>query len=192
MSNLALKLAQNWSVIVCCHEACGLPFAVMTNQEEFWRKKKTRFYCPHGHAQGFYGRNEADNLRKQLEQKQKWLDQANAAASRERDARIAAEAKERAHRSAKTRLKNRISNGICPCCNRTFQNLARHMQDEHPFFGNHENLKAIRIARGITQFALAKEIGISAPYISLSERGRRLPESAQKKITAWLKKEAAE
>jgi DNA-binding XRE family transcriptional regulator len=188
----AFKLAQKWSVIICCHDRCGIAFAVMENQEDFWRQKKTKFYCPYGHSQGFFGNNEADNLRKQLEQKQKWLDQANTAAARERDARIAAEAKERAHRSAKTRLKNRLSNGICPCCNRTFQNLARHMQGEHPDFGKHGNLKAIRAARGLTQYAIAKEIGISAPYISLCERGKKLPMGAQKKVDAWLEKESAE
>jgi DNA-binding XRE family transcriptional regulator len=192
MSEPALKLFQKWSVIICCHDRCGISFAVMENQKDFWRNKKTTFYCPYGHPQGFYGDNEADKLRKQLEQKQKWLDQANAAASRERDARIAAETKERAHRGAKTRLKNRIANGVCPCCNRTFKNLSQHMQGEHPDFGKHENLKAIRMARNITQSALAKEIGISAPYISLSERGKRLPVAAQKKITAWLEKENAE
>jgi hypothetical protein len=25
-----------------------------------------------------------------------------------------------------------VANGVCPCCNRTFQNLARHMAGKHP------------------------------------------------------------
>lgn len=35
---------------------------------------------------------------------------------------------ERAPKQAQTR----IGAGICPCCNRTFSQLARHMQSKHP------------------------------------------------------------
>lgn len=31
-----------------------------------------------------------------------------------------------------TRIKRRVSAGVCPCCNRTFQCLARHMATKHP------------------------------------------------------------
>lgn len=30
-----------------------------------------------------------------------------------------------------TRTRNRIAAGVCPCCNRTFQNLADHMRTLH-------------------------------------------------------------
>lgn len=33
-----------------------------------------------------------------------------------------------------TRMKRRASAGTCPCCNRTFQQLARHMETKHPSF----------------------------------------------------------
>jgi DNA repair exonuclease SbcCD ATPase subunit len=53
------------------------------------------------------------------------LDQANAA--------------EKAQRAAKTRFRNerdklrtRAAAGVCPCCGRTFKQLARHMQSKHP------------------------------------------------------------
>lgn len=36
--------------------------------------------------------------------------------------------------ATKTRIKNRVKNGVCPCCNRTFENLARHMQAKHSDF----------------------------------------------------------
>jgi len=42
------------------------------------------------------------------------------------------ERRRRAEKAAKTRIKNRVSNGVCPCCNRTFANLARHMANKHP------------------------------------------------------------
>ena len=38
----------------------------------------------------------------------------------------------RSHKAAKTRLKNRIANGVCPCCKRHFENLHKHIQTKHP------------------------------------------------------------
>lgn len=29
-------------------------------------------------------------------------------------------------------IKKRVGNGVCPCCNRTFENLSRHMSCKHP------------------------------------------------------------
>lgn len=31
-------------------------------------------------------------------------------------------------------MKNRVANGVCPCCNRHFENLERHMKGQHPDF----------------------------------------------------------
>ena len=29
-------------------------------------------------------------------------------------------------------VKARVAHGVCPCCNRTFKQLARHMKTKHP------------------------------------------------------------
>ena len=34
--------------------------------------------------------------------------------------------------SAKRRIEKRIHAGVCPCCNRSFPNLQRHMAAKHP------------------------------------------------------------
>ena len=39
-------------------------------------------------------------------------------------------------RGVATRMKNRIKVGVCPCCNRTFQDLAKHMASQHKDFDN--------------------------------------------------------
>ena len=31
-----------------------------------------------------------------------------------------------------TKIKRRVSKGICPCCRRNFANLKRHMEGQHP------------------------------------------------------------
>jgi uncharacterized protein with PIN domain len=35
-------------------------------------------------------------------------------------------------KGALTRERNRVGNGVCPCCDRTFVNLQRHMASKHP------------------------------------------------------------
>lgn len=31
-----------------------------------------------------------------------------------------------------TKLRNRIANGVCPWCQRSFANVARHVEHQHP------------------------------------------------------------
>lgn len=74
------------------------------------------FYCPNGHRQ-HYTQSESDRLRG-------LLDEANRSKTQ-----LAANyaALQREH----NRVTKRVSAGVCPCCNRTFQNLARHMASRH-------------------------------------------------------------
>ena len=51
---------------------------------------------------------------------------------RQRDLRQATERQLSATRGVVTRIKNRVGHGVCPCCNRSFGNVARHMADQHP------------------------------------------------------------
>lgn len=48
--------------------------------------------------------------------------------------REAAQHQSRAFKGVVTKLKKRAANGVCPCCNRTFVDLARHMAGKHPTF----------------------------------------------------------
>lgn len=73
------------------------------------------------------GRGEAVRLRERLR------------AERDRAARLAAErdqaeASARAYKGAATKARKRAKAGTCPCCKRTFQQLARHMASQHPDF----------------------------------------------------------
>ncbi len=58
-------------------------------------------------------------------------DQARQQIARAEDAAAEARAAmEKAERKTK-RLMRRVSAGVCPCCNRTFSDLARHMKTKH-------------------------------------------------------------
>jgi NMD protein affecting ribosome stability and mRNA decay len=108
--------------IECC--TCGIVFAVPEN----WRAKKqetgTYFFCPNGHCQ-CYSESDVVRAKKLLEEEMKrhmiTLTRFNEAERAKQD--ITKEL---------IRIKKRISAGVCPCCNRTFQQLARHMKTKHP------------------------------------------------------------
>lgn len=161
----------------CCN--CGLPFAMTKDFQRRRINDHKNFYCPSGHSQHYAGETEAKKLSKKLEQKQRQLEAAFGRASlleRQRDELGKSYGK----------MRERIKNGVCPCCNRTFQNLLDHMRNEHPEFGSHEQLKALRDAYGLTQKALGDEMGIPASYVSLYERDRPVPGWADANIEQWI------
>lgn len=103
---------------------CGIQFSV----PETWRAEKQRtgrgWCCPNGHW-SVYCESDADRARRALaEERQR---HANTLARLNE-----AEAAERNAQSEIKRMKKRASAGVCPCCNRTFQQLARHMKMKHP------------------------------------------------------------
>lgn len=125
----------NFYIETCCN--CGMLFAIpltLANRLSNEDCGKT-FYCPMGHPQHYLGKSDAQKAREAeaaLKKEQKRRQWAEQDAQRARDAASRAEYSRRAEKAAKTRLKNRISKGVCPCCNRTFQDLGRHMATKHP------------------------------------------------------------
>ncbi len=116
--------------INCC---CGGVYAI---QERFYEDKKREgetWTCPYcGTGWGFAGNGENARLKKRLESVQREADlqrrfahEADKRAERARRSTIA-------HKAAKTRIKNRVANGSCPCCKRNFANLQAHMKTKHP------------------------------------------------------------
>jgi len=90
-----------------------------------------------GH-QWVYKKTKAEKLKEELKAERESRARERASndqyEARLRDERDSYKNKARAQKAAKTRLKNRVAAGVCPCCNRTFQNLARHMDHQHPDF----------------------------------------------------------
>lgn len=126
-----LQIQQRFEVIVCC--TCKMPFAVLASTRSDWRSSGATFYCPLGHQQHYSESLEA-RLRKEKEKLERdcaWYQE------RLKDERAAHETTTRrlnAQRANVTKLKKRVAHGVCPCCTRTFSNLARHMASQHPGF----------------------------------------------------------
>lgn len=110
---------------------CGIPFSVPRAWRDEVRVGSGTLYCPKGCRLGL-GESETEKLRKQLVAKDAELDQARAARDRQHDRAERIQREKSALRGVITKTKKRIGNGVCPCCQRTFKQLARHMKNKHP------------------------------------------------------------
>lgn len=124
-----------WGYVEIACSRCKEKFAL--NGETFGTLKRNThtFHCPWGHPQHFpLGKTAAEKLQEQLDSERRarqwaeqdrafWQDQARSETKRAS-----------AMKGQVTKLKKRAAAGVCPCCNRTFQNLARHMNTKHAGF----------------------------------------------------------
>jgi len=118
------------------HESCfkcGISFAM---PEAFYRVKlndHSKFFCPNGHDQVYCeGKSEVQierEKREAAEQQSRWNSNRADRIELERQAEARSHAATKGHL---TRNRKRIAGGACPCCNRSFGDLARHMASKHP------------------------------------------------------------
>lgn len=113
---------------------CGITHGVPQDLYDFQRRQHdngtrpvTPIHCPLGHTHVPAGTPRTQKLERQLAQER----DATALARADRDQ---AEASARAYKGAATRARRRAGAGVCPCCNRSFKQLARHMRSKHPDF----------------------------------------------------------
>lgn len=166
----------------CCN--CGMAFAMTVDFMRRRRDDRKSFYCPAGHGQHYTGPTEAQKLKGELERAQQMRDAAQARAeTAERDREQVA----KAHK----KMRARVMNGVCPCCNRTFQNLLRHMKSEHPEFKETATLPMLRAAFAMSQSAVAAEAGVNTAYVSLYERERPVPDYAKRRLDEWVERHNA-
>lgn len=120
-------------VTTCIH--CSASFALPQQVWDFQVKNGGYHWCPCcGRNQGWDPKERAkvaeENAEiKRLKDNLKWEQDY---AKREREAKEQAERCLSATRGVVTRLKNRAKAGVCPCCNRHFTALERHMATKHP------------------------------------------------------------
>lgn len=96
---------------------------------------KIFFYCPYGHSQHYpkSPRESAeDALRRERDRLAQRVAQKDDEIAYQRDRAEATERRLSAAKGQVTKIKNRVGHGVCPCCTRSFGNLHRHMQSQHP------------------------------------------------------------
>jgi hypothetical protein len=107
---------------------CGVEWAMPAWYLEARQKDHASWFCPNKHSFWFSGPSDEELLKRDLAQVRDSL-------ATERAARDQAEASLRATKGVVTKQRKtlrRVTAGVCPCCNRTFQNLGRHMEGQHP------------------------------------------------------------
>jgi predicted GIY-YIG superfamily endonuclease len=134
------KHAENTELSIRVCPVCGVTYAVPERLVEHRRQQGGSWYCPNGHTLSFT-ETEADRLRKEAKRLERKIEdeKANAAWWRDRskEAQKTAdhqEARANGYKGALTKVKKRVGKGVCPCCNRSFVDLGRHMESKHPAF----------------------------------------------------------
>lgn len=124
---MTLALTSTYSLVRCYRQDCGLDFALPDSWVTARKRDHAFWYCPNGHRQHWSGESDVERLERQLRG-------ARARATAAEDQREAAERSARAYKGVATRVRRRAAHGVCPCCTRTFADVARHMQSRHPDF----------------------------------------------------------
>jgi hypothetical protein len=123
VTTLTYQKTLNLVVVECysCTIQYGIPASL--NKMLLDKRSNATTYCPNGHGWCYTGQTAEERVRA-----------AEARATHADDQRQAAERRVTAYKGQLTKVKNRVANGVCPCCSRTFVNLARHMAGRHPDF----------------------------------------------------------
>lgn len=112
--------------------ACGITFGA---PEFFFGQRRgdhRSFYCPNGHSLSFPQQSEAEKAQAEAAKyKQLWQKEQRYAADVVSE-RNAAQRQLSATKGQITKLRQRVANGVCPCCHRSFVQLGRHMATKHP------------------------------------------------------------
>lgn len=138
--SVVLEIPARMETQVCGQ--CGMHFSV----PEAWISRRRNgtegdardYYCPAGHCRTYTGETEAQRLKRELEAKErslKWAEERVERLIKDRDHH---QARANALKGVVTKVKRRVGHGSCPCCNRHFQNLRRHMTSKHPDYAESE------------------------------------------------------
>jgi hypothetical protein len=116
-----IHLTTEYVAVYCGKDGCNQHFAM---SEAFYRQtRRTRetWYCPSGHPRIWLGESDESKLRRAQARETALKDQLAAATREAEEVRVAL-----------LRDRQRFAKGVCPCCNRSFDNVRRHMETKHP------------------------------------------------------------
>lgn len=132
------EIAGQLEVVRCwCGVQHGVPQSLLNNMRRQHRDglpQNPSIYCPLGHSWTFKGEGRAEQLEREIVRQGARLDQEKAATAAALKKAEVNEKRRRAEKGAKTKLIRRAAAGVCPCCRRTFANMAEHMRKQHPKF----------------------------------------------------------
>lgn len=113
----------------CC--VCGIVFAVQGRFLDERRSDKQAFYCPNGHSMTFT-KSTAQILQQQIDKLKGEKDESERARYALHDQLQQKQQEVRKLQTNIAKRNKRIAAGVCPCCNKSFKQLAAHMKTKHP------------------------------------------------------------
>lgn len=132
----AILVSVSLTQMVC--PECGGVYAIADAFLEESRKVgdlKKCWTCPYCKTQRGYGKGRLEELRQEVERLKQEKQSAEFRADLHRQSSERQRRKNIALKGTLTKERNRVGNGVCPCCNRSFANLRRHMATKHPEHG---------------------------------------------------------
>ena len=112
---------------------CKQPFGLPHDVQAMLRRSHQTFYCPWGHPQIYIeGESEETKLHRERDRLKQDAARLHDSIREYREWAQREQRRSSALKGVATRLKNRAAKGVCPCCNRSFENLRRHMSTKHP------------------------------------------------------------
>ncbi len=126
-------------VETCCHDNCRTQFMMSeaTHQVAQQRKEGFMFYCTHGHSQHYISNETAlDKMRRERDRFAQQVANREDIIKEQEEENKKLFREKAALRGVVTKVKKRVGSGVCPCCNRHFSALSRHMKHMHPAYAN--------------------------------------------------------
>ncbi|ALH82938.1 hypothetical protein [Sphingopyxis macrogoltabida] len=120
---------------ICCWKECRISFGIEAARHAQLKRNGDQFFCTNGHNQYYpRGKSTEQKLREELEAQRQRAERAEQRVAEVQDRASHHKASASAYKGQVTKIKKRVGAGICPCCNRHFANLSRHMAGQHPEF----------------------------------------------------------
>lgn len=119
--------------VTCFH--CKKIFGMESEIQNYYVNSHKRFVCPYCEGgQSYCFKSDLEKAKEELQRAQEEIDRSRRRLN-DKEIRIKhLENSVIAEKGHKTRLKKklqRVENGVCPDCNRSFQNLQKHMKSKH-------------------------------------------------------------
>jgi len=108
--------------------ACGVIFGITSAYRKERMNDHRNFSCPNGHSQHWPQESDAEKFKRLYNEAEDRRAQTQA----EADQLAASLSATKGVVTKQRRKLARVSQGVCPCCNRSFRNVKRHMKTMHP------------------------------------------------------------
>lgn len=116
-----IYLNHEYVTVRCGLEGCDQHFAMSRHFYDETQRDGRTWYCPSGHPRAWRGETTEQKLKAAEARNVHLADQLEATKAQAELARVQI-----------LRERQRFAKGVCPCCNRSFPALTRHMATQHP------------------------------------------------------------